>query len=233
MLTKKLFFLMLIGLAMNSCTNEDLVPLERPIVDDSEVVETRAPATHCETVIIDAITGEQAGTAKLIRTDSKVSMNCKINGLTPGYAYTIWWVIWNNPEFCGNPNQCMEPDFGNADAVQVEVMYAAGHVIGNTGKGNFGGSLNENDDSGSINDLFGLPGYGGLLDARAAEVHLVLRNHGPSIPGQVNEQINSYLGGCTSCSLCDIFFPDFTENPDEEGECADTMFGIFAPDCGQ
>lgn len=181
----------------------------------------------CSAPIIDAVNGiPDAGVATLKRGNGKISMNFKVEGLTSGYAYTIWWVIWNNPGDCGIPNQCADTDFAVADDVQVEVLYAAGHVVGKSGKGNFSGSLSENDDDGSINDLFGLPGYGGLQDSKNAEVHLVLRSHGPAIPGEVNEQINSYPGGC------DFDFPPFTGIPDEEGECGDYMFAIFSPNCG-
>lgn len=38
------------------------------------------------------------------------------------------------------------------------------------------------------------------------------RSHGPKIPGQVNEQINSYEGGCV------VNFAPFSEIPDEAGE---------------
>ena len=53
-------------------------------------------------------------------------------------------------------------------------------------------SWKENDDSGSINvSFFGLPEYGGLQNALTAEIHPVLRSHGPAIPGMVAEQIGN------------------------------------------
>ncbi|MGM0458521.1 MAG: hypothetical protein ACQERO_04185, partial [Bacteroidota bacterium] len=72
-------------------------------------------------------------------------------------------------------------------------------------------------------ELFGLPSFGGLQDADAAEIHAVLRSHGPKVPGLVNEQINSYKGGC------EVNFPAFTEIPDEVGECGDIIAAIHAP----
>lgn len=190
-------------------------------------LQTRAAADICHAEVIDAVNGIVAGSAKLVRTDSKVSMTATIEGLDPGYAYTMWWVIWNVPGNCATPNACSDDDFGIADAVQVEVIYAAGHVAGGSGKATFGGSLKENDNSKSINADFGLPDYGGLQDARAAEVHLVLRSHGPAVPGIIDEQIHTYGGGCD-----DYYgFPPFTEIPDEVGECGDYMFAIFSPGC--
>jgi len=117
----------------------------------------------------------------------------------------------------------VESDFANAGQVEVQLLYATGSVAGNNGKGNFSAHLKENDDNGSVHELFGLPNFGGLQDAQTAEIHGVLRSHGPKIPGQVHEQINSYEGGCV------VNFPPFTEIPDEAGECGDIFAAIHPP----
>ena len=52
---------------------------------------------------------------------------------------------------------------------------------------------------------------------------MVLRSHGPAVPGIIKEQIGSYEGGCTTN------FPAFTEIPDEVGECGDYEVAIFSP----
>ncbi len=41
-----------------------------------------------------------------------------------------------------------------------------------------------------------LPRNDGLTDPEGAEIHLVLRTHGPVIPELVNEQIHSFNRGC-------------------------------------
>ena len=219
-----LFIALLVCIFITSCNDDTTIISEKNDVD----LMQRSAATICHSDVIDPINGIITGTAKLVRTNSKVSMNVKINDLVPGHAYTMWWVIWNNPENCGVPYACSDADFLNPDAVKVEVLYATGHVVGGSGQGNFSASLNENDDDNTINPDFLLPLYGGLLDARKAEVHVVLRSHGPKVPGIVNEQIGSYGGGCD-----DFYgFPPFTEVPDEVGECGDIMFAIFSSDCG-
>lgn len=161
-----------------------------------------------------------AGKSTLHRNSTGITVNFKATDLQPGHAYTIWWVIWNKPENCGDRFECTDADFANADNVMVEVLYAGGHVVGNSGKGNFSARLNENDSDGTINPLFGLPEYGGLLDAEHAEVHVVLRSHGPMVPGIVNEQIGSYGGGC------DVDLGLFSEIPDAVGECADIYASV-------
>lgn len=167
------------------------------------------------------------GTSTLHRNKNGLTMNFKANGLKPG-AYTMWWVIWNRPEECATPGACIDTDFLNAANVEVEVMYGGGHVVGSNGKGNFSAHLNVGDDSGSINEsIFEIPSAGGLQAGNTfgSEVHLVLRTHGPVVPGLVNEQIGSYEGGCA----IPLLYPPFSVYPDEIGECADIVAAIHAP----
>ena len=203
---------------LDSVTNPEA---DVTFVDDNVLA---AKGTTKQTVdIFDFVNGGVVGSSTLHRNSSGITVNFKTTALVPGHTYTLWWVIWNNPENCTVPGACTDADFALADAVEVEVMYAAGHVAGNNGSGNFSGHLNENDASGTINPLFGLASYGGLLDAGKAEVHAVLRSHGPRIPGLVAEQIGSYVGGCS------INLPPFSGIPDEVGECGDIYAAIHQP----
>jgi len=205
-----------------SCSNEPITDA----INGAQDVDLFSRTNKSTVDVINPILGIVTGTSTLHRNSSGITVNYKTTGLTPGYAYTIWWVIWNNPGECLTPNGCGDDaDFGNAEAVGVDVLYAAGHVVGKSGVGNFSARLNVDDDSQSINDLFGLPPAGGLQSGNtySAEVHLVLRSHGPMIPGEVNEQISGYLGGCTT------FLGVFNEIPDEVGECGDIEFAIHSP----
>lgn len=216
---KKLFnfFAIFLTLVFASCT--------QAILEDSPS-ETKT-AVKSTVDVINPILGEVTGTSTLHRTNNGITVNYKTTGLTPGYAYTLWIVIWNNPENCATPNQCNDLDFALANLVEVDVLYGNGNVVGDDGVGNFSARLNEGDDSESINALFGLPPAGGLQSGNSfgAEVHFVLRSHGPKIPGQVSEQIGGYLGGCTD----PFAIPPFTEIPDSVGECGDIEFAIHAP----
>ncbi len=175
-------------------------------------------------IVLDHTFAPIQGTSSILhRNKNGITVNFKTKGLIPGNAYTLWWVIWNNPEECLTPNACGDDaDFGNALLVKPEVLYAAGHVVGGSGIGNFSAHLNLNDDSGSVNDLFGLPPAGGLLETQEAEVHLVLRSHGVAQPGMIPDQIHSYLGGCTDSGG---FGPDSSV----EGYCRDIQAAIHAP----
>lgn len=166
------------------------------------------------------------GTSTLHRNKNGITVNFKAENLHPG-AYTIWWVIWNNPLKCENGNLCGEPDFATP-GVNVEVMFAGGHVVGNNGKGNFSAHLKAGDDSPeSMNEAFGLPPVGGLWVGNTfdAEIHVVLRTHGPAVPGLVTEQINSYRGGCDN----PFQYAPFTVYPNTVGECADIAAAVFPP----
>lgn len=132
-------------------------------------------------------------TSTLVRTDSGVGMTIHTS-LTPAFgntANTVWWIVFNNPAACSHGMmglRCGSDDFGVA-AVEASVLFAAGHVVGAEGTADFGAYLQEGDTTGA---LFGP----GLLDARKADVHLIVRNHGVPIPDLVNEQIGSFGGGC-------------------------------------
>jgi len=215
--TIRLFFALLLFVGI-SCSEE---------TDSPELNSVSLKATSKQTAAIGGL-ADITGTSTLHRNKNGITVNFKAENLHPG-AYTIWWVIWNKPQECEVPGECLDGDFAIADDVEVEVMYAGGNVVGNNGKGNFSGHLNVDDASGSINEeFFGLNSYGGLQSGNTfdAEVHVVLRTHGPAVPGLVNEQIGSYEGGCDD----PLLYLPFTVYPDVIGECADIAAAVFPPD---
>ena len=138
------------------------------------------------------------GHSNLVRNKHGVTMNIFTTELDPNAAYTVWWIIFNNPGACAGP--CGGPDLGTP-AVNGTVIWATGHVIGANGIGNLTAHLSEGDTSGD--QPFGLPGDAvGLVDASTAEIHLVVRTHSEPIPGRVYEQISTFMGGC-DVNFCD------------------------------
>jgi len=175
--------------------------------------------------IIHAVTGESLGVSTLYRGENALFVNYEVAGLEPNYVYTLWWTIWNRSEDCVVPGQCGLADFENAVAVEVELLNAAGGIIGDDGTATFSAYLNENENSKSINEaIFGLPSFGGLQDAMGAQVTMVLRSHGPAVPELISDQISSHQGGCA------VNFDPFSETPDETGECGDIIFAIHSPE---
>ena len=102
----------------------------------------------------------------------------------------------------------MNQILGTLKVVGVDVLYAAGHVIDDSGVGNFSARLNVDDTKGSVFSSLGLQNGKEF----SAEVHLVLRSHDPVIPGMVNEQISSFGGGCTTFLILLLKFPMRLEN---------------------
>ena len=122
---------------------------------------------------------------------------------TPGDAYTIWWVVFNDPEHCTG-GVCDDDDVlpppGNVQA-GVSVLYASGRVADMMGKAEFGARLKVGDTSGAV---FGP----GLMDSVNAEIHVVLRTHGQAMadPTMLHEQISTFNGGCPPSDCVDEQF---------------------------
>jgi hypothetical protein len=135
--------------------------------------------------------------SQLVRNDTGVSMTIHTNGLTAGSAYTVWFVIFNTPEDC--VGGCGVDDV-LANVGTPSLRLATGNVVGASGLGEFGGHLAVGNTGGPAcaNDpaILGFCGPG-LLDAREAEIHVVVRSHGPVIPDLMPDQIASFLGACS------------------------------------
>jgi hypothetical protein len=148
---------------------------------------------------------ELSGTSSLTRSNNGISMTVQANDLVPGNAYTVWFVIFNDPATC--IDGCGVDDV-LANRGVPSLRYAAGHVVGENGQGNFGGSLSEGDTGGppcAADANLGICGPG-LLDARTAVIHLVVRSHGAAIPDLVNDQISSFGGGCQVNTCANVQF---------------------------
>lgn len=141
--------------------------------------------------------------AQLARTDSAVSGFIYSVGIQPHHAYTAWWVVFNNPAGC--VGGCGLDDVlatvgenANNNPADIGVFYADGKYVGVIGAVGLGGTLREGDTS------YCVPAGDGpfsalcnpLVDANTAQIHLVVRDHGPMVPGQIAAQTSSFTGGC-------------------------------------
>jgi hypothetical protein len=140
--------------------------------------------------IVDFEFGEPvAGAATLTRTKKSVTAGISTTGLHQSAAYTIWWIIWNDPSACGG--ECGEDTL---DVPGNSILYAGGFVTGLDGSANVTVQLKP----GTVNK--GIEVFGGKgLDKKKvfeAEIHLIIRSHGPIIPGMANDQIGTFFGGC-------------------------------------
>lgn len=166
------------------------------------------------------------GSSRLVRNAAGVSYRLSTTGLAPGTAATLWIVIFNEPENCAT-SPCGEPDLFDPDVV-TDVMYGAGSLVGGSGKATFAGRRAVGDGSGSLWEILGLPSPG-LLDARQAEIHLIVRTHGPVIAGMAREMISTFNGGCPRGDPPDDLPDDPFIGPEGPNVCEDLHFAVHQP----
>lgn len=169
--------------------------------------------------VMDFSDGEEVfGNARLTRTDSGVGYNLRTTGLEKGHATSIWWVIFNHPEHCEAGHgaaACAMPDLFDED-VNAAVQAGGGNSVGQSGRSSYAGHLSIGETT-NEHPLF-LDGPG-LINPRGAEIHLVVRTHGPVIEGQNHAMYNSYEVGCTPETSFDA--------GDGPNECADVQATVF------
>lgn len=183
-------------------------------------VETQKIITHPsqgEKTVVDG------ATARLVRHDSGVFVNFDTKELTPGHVHTLWFVAINKPDTC-ETDPCTSKDvLRRTDAVLADVGYGGGVVVGEDGTASFNWHQSEGPLSGGWFTE-------GMIDADAAEIHLVINDHGPVLEGRVGEMLATYRGGCTDESIPGPM-PATARAQGEAGPnmCRLAHFSIFKP----
>jgi len=136
-------------------------------------------------------------TASLVRRSDGASFSIQTEQLRAGHAYTVWFVVINNPAACA-ATPCSGPDILLNPATDSQITYGAGHIAGGGGRAGFAGSF----QAGPIDGW--LPG-GGLWDPMTAQIQLVVNDHGPKLTAYMPGMISSYRAGCTEASIPGIF----------------------------
>lgn len=137
----------------------------------------------------------------------------------PGHAVTIWYVIFNAPDNC-NTGACGEDDifndgdpangfnFAQIDAARISVVYGDdGDIVNPGGRIALDGGLAEGEvPTGSNPVVIGDPDDGalvpgpvtGLEEARTAEIHIVLQDHGQAHddPDLLEQQLTGFNTAC-------------------------------------
>lgn len=145
----------------------------------------------------------------VVRDENGITAEINTNSLTPG-AYTVWIGVFNNPEHCWGA--CFGDDLANV-ATSPSIVWGGGSVVDENGVASYEMKLEEGDMTNvAINPMTGTTGPG-LVDSYQAEVHLVMRYHGPADADQeIREaQLTTFRGGC------------------DKYECANTQFSIHDP----
>jgi len=129
-----------------------------------------------------------AAGSQLIRGKDAVFMTLNTRALNPNWVYTVWFGIFNNPSACAT-RPCSGADFANP-AVMGSRVNGGGRIIGDDGAAAYGSFLGIGDTA------FAFDGPG-LLDPKHAEIHLVVRSHGPALAGPaLMAQLTTFNGGC-------------------------------------
>jgi len=144
------------------------------------------------------------GSSTLIRHADSIQMTLRTSELPAGHVVTVWWVIFNHPEFCqfgeaANPSTgfagttCGAGDLGIVpglvpDArVEPVVTRAAGHVTGASGTASFASYMSVGAPKGQV--LLG----SALTNPLGADVHLVVHDHDAIANlGNIGEEIHSF-----------------------------------------
>ena len=128
------------------------------------------------------------GLSILKRGKTWVKYRLRATGLPPG-AYTNWFAIFNNPQGC--EGDCDLPDLLNP-AANASVFWADGAIVGKNGIGKFRGKIRE----GRVPKAPGkfVLGPDGLADSRKAEIHIIVKYHGP-----VSKKRRSATSSSTAC----------------------------------
>lgn len=163
--------------------------LARPTHQDATVV------WHPQSGMTGAVGSE--ATATLVRRAGGVSFRLHTAQLRPGHAYTVWFVVLNNPSAC-SASPCSALDILQNPATEAQVTYGAGHVSGGSGRGTFAGSFATGPLDGWLPDRE-------LSNPEGAEIQLVLNDHGPKLTAYMPGMIHTYRAGCTDASLPRIF----------------------------
>lgn len=151
----------------------------------------------------------------LVHGDGYVAATLTTSGLAADAPYTLWWVVFNDPEAClggvCDLDDLFFPDgtMNVNQAADIAILFADGTITDELGNAAFSAVLHEGQALGEV--VLGA----GLRDAAYAEVHLVVRAHGPLVPERARQQLTT-----------------FEPHPTIGGDCAacfDEQFAIHAP----
>ena len=134
--------------------------------------------------------------ATLHNSGTRLTLNIVDRHLEANNAYTVWWIIFNDPSGCidGCGGADIVTEFGAADVI---LMHGAGGVsthLGNLVISAWIDSTGASSGSGEV--LIGDPA---TIDIANAEIHAAVRTHGPASTDAaiLAKQLGSFTGGCT------------------------------------
>jgi hypothetical protein len=149
--------------------------------------------SHSDVFLFGTTTQVEGASSQLVRTDAAVTVTLQTHSLEPEAVHTLWWVVFNDPGGCtaGTVGACGLMDLLEGRGTP-SLLWGAGNVVDDSGAGGFAAHLRVGEPPGEV-----VRGEEqGLLDPWGAEIHAVVRSHGAPIPGQLYEQLHTFVGGC-------------------------------------
>lgn len=196
---------------------------ERAVLEAEGIDAGKTGFTFNEAPVLTFADEDRVGFSRTVRLDNGILGTISTSQLEPGTATTLWMVVFNAPDQC-TEGICDADDVSRPEA-RVDLVYVDGGIVGPSGRLRYFWFREVGDESGSIADaLFGNPEMG-VEDAHAAEVHYVVRSHGPVIEGFEYEMTHTFNGCCTLGSLPD----DPRLGPVGPNTCANVQFAVHKP----
>lgn len=119
------------------------------------------------------------GSAQLVRNDNGITCIIHTSGLVPGDAYSVWWVITDD-----------------GPKMASLTFNATGGLAGDDGTATFAGHASTGP-IGPVDNSEVLSNGDGFFDSpRTDTVTVIIRHHGPPIPGDINQQTHNFNFGC-------------------------------------
>ena len=129
--------------------NDNFIAVETAVNDNNAriaALEGTSGSTFQASGLIVFSTGVDVGGAgTLLRDETSVELRAEFSGLDASSAYTLWWIIFNNPEECTTgaaPALCGEGDLNpdrdgeGVNPVDRGVRNASGFITGGSGTAN-------------------------------------------------------------------------------------------------
>ncbi|MDH3620101.1 MAG: hypothetical protein OER91_04370 [Gammaproteobacteria bacterium] len=131
------------------------------------------------------------GAMTLSRSAGSVQLRGSMAGLDKKTVYSVWWIIFNNPNGCvgGGEGVCTGADVYPGGPADAGVINASGFVTGTDGTGYFVGELETGPAPSGMPCCFGQ-----LNDSVSAEIHIVVQTHGPGVPGTFATEMTNPTG---------------------------------------
>lgn len=134
-----------------------------------------------------------AGASGSARVDANgATSQVKATGLVPGHTYTVWVVHFSD--------QTLSVDGCNGADLQVAgagVLWGDGKIAAGNGQATFNARLSTGYGAEHIGQPPPPPfSFAAYEPGPGSEFHVVIRSHGPKIPGEIHSHLTQFGGGC-------------------------------------